>query len=253
MNKPAYLDCNCSVGRVVHPYIEDVVDAAGLRKELDAAGIEEALVFHTFARDADPPEGNRLLMEAIAADSRMYPVWVVLPHHTGEMPRPDKLLVDMEAAGVKSVRMYPGKDHHSFSLAEWSVGELLAALEEARIPLMLDAEIVCWEAIASILDAHPRLPVIAINVGYRHDRFCYPLFELYPNLYVELSRFFGAGVLEDIVARFGTRPPVLFGTNLPHFAGTTSVSMLAYADIPEESKRAIAGGTLRKLLGEVYS
>jgi predicted TIM-barrel fold metal-dependent hydrolase len=158
----------------------------------------------------------------------------------------------MEKSGVKAVRMYPTKDFHSFSLAEWSCGKLFAALEEARVPLMLDIEIVWWESIQAILENHPCLPVVATNVSYRHNRFTYPLFERYDNIYVETSRYFGAGNFEDVVDRFGPRR-ILFGSNMPQFTGTAAVSMLTYADIPKKAKEAIAGGTLRKLLKEALA
>jgi len=252
MAKLNFLDCNCSVGRVSRPYLGDVSDAEGLRREMDAAGIEEALVFHTMARDASPPLGNGMLKEAIADDPGLHPVWVVLPHHTGETPPPDKLLGEMEANDVRAVRLYPGKDHHSFSLAEWSCGPLLSALEEARVPLMLDIEIVWWEAIQPILENRPNLPIIATNVSYRHNRFTYPLFERYDNIYIETTRYFGAGNFEDVVERFGPRR-ILFGTNMPACTGTAAVSMLTYADIPREAKEAIAGGTIRSLMKEALS
>jgi len=252
MSKLKFFDCNCSVGRVAHPCLSDISDAAGLRREMDRAGIEEALVFHTMARDAGPPLGNSLLMEAIRDVEGLHPVWVVLPHHTGEIPPPRELLKDMEEKGVRAVRIYPTKDYHSFSLAEWSCGELFGALEDARVPLMLDIEIVWWEAIQTILSNHPRLPVIATNVSYRHNRFVYPLFEKYDNIHVETSRYYGAGTFEDVVGRYGAGR-ILFGTNMPQYTGTAAVSMLTYAEIPPEAKEAIAGGTLRSLLKEAFS
>ncbi len=252
MAKLTYFDCNCSIGRVPYPHLHDISDVEGLKREMAAAGIEEALVYHSVARDCDPPLGNSLLDEALRGVQVLHPAWVVLPHHTGEMPAPARLLKDMQAKGVKAVRMYPTKDFHSFSLAEWNIGELLGALEEGRVPLILDIEIVRWEAIVTIMQNHPRLPIIAANVSYRHDRFTYPLFDRFPNLYVETSRYFGAGVFEDVVSRFGSRP-ILFGTNMPRFTGTAAVSMLTYADIPQADKEAIAGGNLRNLLKEVLS
>ncbi len=252
MAKLNFFDCNCSIGRVPYPQLLDISDVAGLLGEMDTAGIEEALVYHAAAKDTDPVYGNGLLDEAIAGEKRLHPCWVVMPHHTGEMPSPKALLKEMERKGVKAVRMYPAKDFQSFSLAEWSSGALLAALEEARVPLMLDIEIVWWEAVQTILAAHPKLPIIATNVSYRHDRFTYPLFEKYDTLYVEMSRWFGAGALEAVVSRFGSRP-ILAGTNMPRFTGTAVVSMITYADISREDKEAVAGGNLRKLMKEALS
>lgn len=252
MAKLTYFDCNCSIGRVTYPYLLDISDVEGLKREMDTAGIEEALVYHSVARDTEPSLGNTLLGEALAGEDRLYPVWVVLPHYTGEMPAPGVLLKEMETQKVRAVRMYPTKDWHSFSIAEWNSGELLSALEEARVPLMLDIEIVWWETVVNLMNTHPRLRVIATNVGYRHNRFVYPLFEKYENLYLETSRYFGSGIYEDVVSRFGS-DHLLFGSNMPRFTGTGVISMLTYADIPRADKEAIAGGNLRRLMKEALS
>ena len=106
--------------------------------------------------------------------------------------------------------------------------------------------------VQTLLEKHPGLPVIVTNIGYRHDRFAYPLFEKYENLFIEISRYFGTAVLEDVVERFGPRP-LLLGSNMPHYSGTSPVSMLTYADIPRDAREAIAGGNLRTLLKEALS
>ena len=252
MGKLTYFDCNCSVGRVRYPHLTDIPDVAGLIREMDAAGIEEALVYHSVAQEADPVLGNGLLTEEIKGIDRLHPVWVVIPHHTGEMPKPKKLVKDMEKHKVRAVKMYPTKNQHGFSLEEWCAGKLLAALEEARLPLMLDIEVVWWEEIARLLKTYPKLPVIVVDANYRHNRFAYPLYEKYGNLYIELSRHLGAGQLEDVVGKFGSRP-LLFGTNMPRYSGTACVSFLTYADISRKDKQAIAGGNLRKLLKKAYT
>ncbi|MFC1606813.1 amidohydrolase family protein [Candidatus Latescibacterota bacterium] len=252
MAKLTYFDCNCSIGRVPYPHIYDIADVAGLRKEMDIAGIEEALVFHAVARDADPPLGNQILMEALKDAQWLHPCWVVLPHYTGEMPPPAKLLDTMLANDVRAVRMYPTRAWHSFSMADWNIGELLSALAEAHVPLLLDVEIVTWDTVQRLLEAYPGLPVVATNVSYRHNRFTYPLFERYENLYVELSRYFGFRVIEEVVERFGSRH-LLFGSNLPQYTGTAPVSHLTYAEISREDKESIAGSNLRLLLKEALS
>jgi len=252
MAKLKYFDCNCSVGRTRRPYIYDISDAAGLLREMDTAGVEEALVYHSVARESDPALGNSLLEGEITGHDRLHPVWVVLPHHTGEFPEPRRLLKDMEAHGVRAVKLFPTKDCHGFSLERWCSGELLDALTEARVPVMLDIEVVWWEAIERLLREYTGLPVIVVDSNYRHGRFAYPLFERFETLYVELSRHFGAGVLEDVVRRFGPRP-LLFGSNMPRYTGTAAVSFLAYADIPHKDKQAISGDNLRDLLKRAFS
>jgi len=249
--KLRFFDCNCSVGRTGYPHLYDIPDAAGLKQEMATAGIEEALVYHTAARDAHPPLGNSLLIEEIKDCQGLSPVWVILPNHTGEMPPPGQLLGEMKARGIQAVRMYPGRAHHSFSLADWCAGELLSALDTARVPLILDTEIVSWEEVFSLLKSYPCLPLIMANCSYRHNRFLYPLFKRFQNLYVETSRFMGGGTIEDVVAHFGPHP-LLFGTNMPQYTGTAAVALLTYADIDAEDKQAIAGDNLRRLLGEMW-
>ncbi len=252
MPKLTYFDCNCSIGRVAYPLLHDISYPAGLIHEMDTAGVEEALVYHTAARESDPVTGNHILLDEIVGNERLHPVWVVMPHHTGEMPESDTLLQDMEVNGVNAVRMYPSKDIQSFSLEDWNAGMLLGALAEAHVPLILDIEPAGWDRVAGILSRYPDLPVIVADVNYRHNRFTYPLFETHGNFYLELSRHFGAGVIEDVAARFGSER-LLFGTNMPRYTGAAAVSMLTYADISQTDKENIAGKNLRRLLGRAYS
>lgn len=247
MAKLTYFDCNCSIGRVTYPNLFDIPDTQGLLKEMDTAGIEEALVYHITARDGHPPLGNKLLIDEFRYIDRLYPVWVILPHYTNEMPSPKVLLEEIRSNKVKAVRIYPTKEYHSFSIAEWSTGELFNALEEVRVPLILDIEIISWEIVQAILEHHINLPVVITNCGYRNDRFIYPLLEKHKNLYIEISRYMGAGGIEHLVKRFGAGN-ILFGTGMPLYTGTATVSLLTYSDIPVADKEAIAGGNLRNLL-----
>ena len=251
MAKLKFFDCNCSVGRVTHPHLYDIPDVKGLLEEMETAGIEEALVYHTLARDGYPPDGNSMLMDEIKGFKELHPAWVVMPHHTGEMPRPENLLPEMKQNNVKAVRVYPKLNFHSFSISEWCAGDLLNALEEKRIPLILDLDTVSWDEVNTILKNHQQLPVITATCTYRNNRYIYPLLEKYDNLFIELSRFMGAGAIEDIVKRFGSRP-LLFGTNMPQYTGTAALSLLTYADINEKDKQSIADTNLRNLLKEVW-
>ncbi len=157
----------------------------------------------------------------------------------------------MKKSNVKAVRVYPKANYHSFSISEWCSGELLGALEEERIPLILDMETVSWEDVYTILGNHKQLPVIAASCNYRNNRYIYPLLENYKNLFIELSWFMGTGAIEDVVKRFGSYN-LLFGTNMPQYSGTAAVPILTYSDINQKDKQAIAGGNLSNLLKGVW-
>lgn len=251
MKKLAFFDANASVGRIGHPHLLDIPDAAGLEKEMARAGIEEALVYHLMSVHGDAPLGKSMLLKEIEGHANLVPAWVVLPHHTGEMPKPKELLARMKDKGVRAARMYPTRAMHNFSLEEWCAGDLLDALEEKRVPLMLDTEIVSWEDVHGVLKNHPKLPVIMTNCTYRFNRYLYPMFEKFENLRVEMSRFMGQCCIEDVVARFGARP-LVFGTNLPQYTGTAAVGRLTYADIEWTDKEAIASGNLKAMLKESW-
>ena len=171
--------------------------------------------------------------------------------NTGEMPKPKELLALMKDKGVRAARMYPTRAMHNFSLEEWCAGDLLDALEEKRVPLMLDTEIVSWEDVHRVLTNHPELPVIMTNCTYRFNRYLYPMFEKFENLHVEMSRFMGQCCIEDVVARFGART-LVFGTNLPQYTGTAAVGRLTYADIEWKDKEAVASGNLKAILKESW-
>jgi hypothetical protein len=250
MAKLSFFDCNTSVGRFGYPHLLDIPDAAGLEREMEIAGIEEALVYHAVAREGHPPLGNALLLDEIAGHANLYPVWVLLPHHTGEMAHPDTLISELREKSVRAVRLYPSRAQHGFTLADWCAGQLLDCLDAARLPLLLDTEVVQWEEVFRLLSKYSRLPIVMANCSYRHNRFLYPLWERFDNLYVETSRFMGGGAIEDVVRRFGSQR-VLFGTNMPQYTGTATVARLTYADISWDDKQAIASGNLKRLLEEL--
>jgi hypothetical protein len=247
-----YFDANCMVGRPAYPHYLDLPDSTSLLGEMDRAGVDEALVYHVMARDADPPLGNRLLMDEIHDEPRLHPCWILLPQHTEEMPPPDILLKEMEKNDVRAARLYPTKDFHSFSMADWSVGSLLSALEDAKVPVIMDIEIVWWETIHTVMERHPKLRVIANSVSYRHNRFSYPLFEKYEHLYVEMSRYMGAGTIEQVCRKYGASH-ILFGSNMPQYTASAAIPLVTYAEISGHEKAAIAGDTLKQLLAEAYS
>lgn len=251
MTKLKFFDCNCSIGRPAYPHLLDISDVAGLTKEMNTAGVEQALVYHIVARDGYPSQGNAMLLDEIKVNPSLFPVYVVLPHHTDEMPDPEKLLRDMKNNNVKAARIYPKVNYHNFSLAKWSVGDLLSALESERIPLLLDMETVTWEDVHSMLADHPEMPVVAANCTYRNDRYIYPLMEKHKNFYVELSRFMGAGTVEDVVRKFGSKN-LLFGTNMPQYTGTAVIPLITYGEFDHAAKQNIACDNLTRILDEVW-
>lgn len=246
MNELNLFDCNAQIGRygVKHPEAFTTADA--LAEEMAHVGISEALVFHSMAREYAPKVGNRMLLDDIKEREAMHPCWVVMPHHTDEMPRPDDLLAQMKQAGVRALRAFPNL--HQWRLTEWCAGDLLEMLEANRVPLFLDMDQTSWDSIADILKAHPTLNLCLLRTSYRCDRMMYPLMERYEGLRIETATYAVPSGIEEVTRRFGAER-LLFGSGLPVTEAGPSIVQVTYAEISDADKRLIAGDNLRTMLG----
>jgi hypothetical protein len=243
----SFFDCNCTVGRLAVPQPGSFFTARELLAEMDYCGIDEALVYHTWAREYDPREGNRQLLAEIAGSERLKPCWVVLPHHTKETPAPDRLIVEMQSAGVAAVRIFPAVTSQRWSLSEWSAGSLLSILADHRMPLFVSFDQINWDTVYRLGTSYPELPLVVTEVRYEEWRHLYPLLEKLANLHIELSWMVVHYGLETAVARFGAAR-FLFGTRMPIFSAGPELTHILYADISDADRALIAGGNLRRLL-----
>ncbi len=97
-----YLDCHSSLGTHGPTDARVPWKRAALLADMRHAGIHGALVYHWLAREYDPGYGNRVLLEEIAGEERLWPCWVLLPHHTGEMPPGAEVVAQMREHGVRA-------------------------------------------------------------------------------------------------------------------------------------------------------
>ncbi|HLU72105.1 MAG TPA: amidohydrolase family protein [Nonomuraea sp.] len=256
-----YLDCNTFIGRPAGrmPYITKEVTPEGLLAELDRVGIHEAAVYHVLAREHDPATGNALLARELAAlpapaRARLHPVGVVLPPHTGELPEPGTLVRELLAGGVRMARIFPSAamNGHRFSLAPWCSGELLDALERARMPLAVDFTLFRrgeppWREVYDLAEHHPGLPIILMDVQGRNNRTLYPLLNRFANLHVQSAGLNVHHGLEDLCERFGAHR-VVFGSGYPVQTLGGARLQLDRARLPQRDREMIASGTLAGLL-----
>ena len=250
MKKIEFFDCNCILGRVSVSKVSFPRSLSQLLGVMDYFGIDDALVYHAAAKESHPADGNKSLLDEIRGSRRLHPQWVLLPSHTGEFPNEKDLVKRMLSLGVRAARVFPHQERGNFSISDWCAGNLLAALSRRRIPLFIDSDEINWESIHGICERYPNLPLVLTNVGYRIDRYLYPLFERFKNLHIEISGYCSAGGMEETVRRFGAKR-LLFGTRLPFFTPAAAVSMVLYSKISDSEKRLIAGENLRRLLEEV--
>jgi len=249
INGIRFLDSNVLAGPRVRPFPHRDDSVAGLLRRMDRAGIDGAYVTHASCLEYDPVEGNARLMHEIAGESRLQPVWVLVPGSSGETPPPAEVIDAMREAGVRMARFYPGR--HFFSFEEWNVGDWLDLLAEHRVPVMIDLmDFMNWDAVHSAAAPRPQLPVILCRTSYRIDREVFRLMERAANVHLETSLYKNHLGIERVVERFGPAR-LVFGSAMTEMAAAPAVSGVMRAGIPEDSKRSVAGGNLERLIAGV--
>ncbi|HHV59541.1 MAG TPA: amidohydrolase family protein [Clostridiaceae bacterium] len=245
-----FFDSSCFFGRrsVVNPgsywTVEELVE------NMNHFGIKKALVYHSIAKEYNPCIGNRMLMEDISKYPCLYPMWVVMPHHTGEFPEPDELLKQLRQNNVKAVKIFPSIKDHFYSISNWVCGELFSMLEKSGIPLFVGLDQLTWNEIYELCTGFPKLNIVLTDLNYRADRNLYPLLQKFDNLCIETYGYKQHHGIEEICKKFGAGR-FIFGSGTPVSSLASAITMINFARISDEEKRMIAYGNLEKLLGGV--
>lgn len=219
---------------------------------MKVCGISKAMVYHSMAEEYHPMPGNKTLIKEIKEHKNLSPVWVVMPNHTKEFLDPIDLIKSMKQNNVKMVRMFPGKAVHNYGFSSLFCGDLLKVLNEFKIPLIIGMDQCEYEEVYVVADEYRDLPIILTDVGYRGDRYLYPLLEKLPNIYIESSSYKAVYGIEAVCKYFGSERFV-FGTGMPLYSPGSAITMITHADISNKDKRKIARENLLNLLeGIVY-
>jgi len=248
-----FFDCNASFGVPQKPPLRYSAGVGDLLDEMDFCGIRRALVWHARMKDGSPVDGNPLLAESVRAVDRLVGTWAILPHQTGEQPPPQQFLAQMATHNVRA--LWSWHCEHRFLLSRSGMGDLLALLEERRIPLllMLDTDLgpqANWSLVEALLRDFPQLTLIAVPASnWGQDRCFRPLIETFGRLHIGIESWELAGGVADFINRYGPGR-LIFGSGFPRLAMGGCRSMLLHADISDQDKRAIAAGNLDRLLTE---
>ena len=240
-----FMDCNCRIGTFEAMEPAQFTDLESLLSEMQYVGIAEAVVMHTWSSRWSPRKGNEKIDELISGHDNLYPCYVGLPGATEEI-EPPAAFADRAKANRGVVRLFPVE--HQWDFAEWCAGDLLSALADRAVPVMIDIKQTSWSEVAAVIARYDQLPVIILDTSYRIDRHIYPLFAQHQNLYLETHTYQIPWGIEDVCRRFGA-DRLIFGTDLPEISAGGAIAQVMYADISEDEKRQMAGGTLRRLLG----
>ncbi|MGH9405591.1 MAG: amidohydrolase family protein [Terriglobia bacterium] len=206
-----------------------------LLAEMDRFGIRAALASHFAAQEYDAAAGNRTL--AALQSERLVPAWALTP----------ETLACVREHDARATRLSFGPERHNFSAAPWCSGELCEYLQAKQVLTLISREDLDWDALARLLENFPRLSVLFLDIGYRSDRYLFPLLRRFPGLYFETSTYLAHRQLESFVERHGA-DRALFGSRLPLYTPGAALAVLATARISDAARAAIAGGNLRRLL-----
>jgi len=232
-------DVNARVGPSgVHG--ELALDTLGLLEEMDRFYIRTAVVSHFTAEEYDAQAGNAALERDL--HSRFTPAWAALPDKAS--------LAALEARRPAVVRLTPAAPQHNFVPAAWCAGPLFEYLEANSVLTLIARPDIEWNALVSLTDNFPRLPLVLLDIGYRSDRHLFPLLRRFPMLHFDSAMYLGHRQLEAYVKEHGP-DRLLFGSRLPLYTPASSLAVLASARICDDARRAIAGGNLRRLLEQV--
>jgi len=257
-----FFDCNCIVGQMWTPPAGGTLTVEELLRKMRYAGIKQALVRDSMATSYHPTPGNRKTLEVTKGKANLVPAWVLLPHHTGLVQSPEKLVASMLKEGVRAAFLMPGGTKqmgYRFMLDEWVCGALFRNMERHRVPVFVHLKqhisggahtFEEWRSIYGLCRRHPGLRVILLGVRSGENRNLYPVLDVCRNLHIETSCYQSFRGLEDLCKKFGPRR-LLFGTCIPFLPPGGSICMVANAGIPPAEKKLIAGDNLRRLLGEV--
>ncbi len=246
-----YFDCFAAIGRRAAKDPLAPWRTEDLLAEMERCRIHAALVFAHQARETHPLVGNPLVLEECRKHPRLFPCWVGLPHHTNEFPNPNDLVREMEANGVRALKIFPRI--YEFPVNEAGLGELLSALQEAGILLIVDAGRydeavqIDWPEVTWICQNYPRLNLLLHSVRWEATRTLVTIADRFPNLHFEFSNYQGNRMLEFWCDRIG-HERLLFGSEALIKSLGAARAYVDYAEINETQRRAIAGLNLQRLL-----
>jgi hypothetical protein len=243
MSVPLF-DVNAMVGRLPNEPAGGSVDT--LSVSLTHAGVDEAVVSHVRAWQQDILVGNDLVLTDLEHRPGMHPCWVAAPDTCGELGGTSRFVSAAQDSGVVAMRLFP--EDHGYRLPGPDMTELLAALAEAALPVLVDADQTSWDDIEAAAKQHPRLCLVACTVGYRTLRRIAGVLARTSNVALDLSYLGTHMAVEWLVERFGAQR-MLFGTGTPRRDPADAVTRLLWSELDDQAVRAIGSDNLRGLLG----
>ena len=264
MITPSFFDCNVWTGQSDEHPTGGIDSPPALLEEMDRVGIDRALVYHISARTGNAKAGNELLLDELADYSRLEPAWVASLDAVSDYGSVGSFVDEMQSAGVKAVRMFPGE--HDYRLPDREVEPLLTALEEIGAVVILDGISgidagFTREELADVCEKHqhpefgrPELSVIltqtrtAMGPISRADDLVEAV-QSVDNLYLGPDRFGIHEGMREFADLCGV-DKIVFSTRMPHASGGAGLATVMLSSLTVDEQQQVAGENLTRLLGQ---
>ncbi|MCL1793316.1 MAG: amidohydrolase [Oscillospiraceae bacterium] len=242
-----FYDCNLNYGpQTSAENLKRCGDIDELSREMSRAGIAGGLVLKTIN---EAILANDSLAEDIKNKENLKGVWHILPSCTGEIPAPHILPQIMLQNNIAAITVNPKA--HRYLPSNIAIGDYLEMACERKIPVLLNTSRgISLEQADGIMRDFPDLTVIlTFDNCWPSDRFLRPFLEAYPNLRLDMTYMLTDNGLKDMRKKYPAER-ILFGSGFPESYLGAHMLVIKHAEIDEEDKMKIAGGNLKRILGE---
>ena len=133
----------------------------------------------------------------------------------------------------------------------WCCGDMLSALQERRIPLLIGFDSVDSSDLHHVMTDYPRLRVILLNIPrLGRQAVLESLLKLHSELHLCFSPSFEAhGAYKDLCSRYGDHRWV-WGMGYPESSPGAAITALTYSGLTARQLEAVAFGNVERLLSE---
>lgn len=243
------VDATTHVGPSVYDDFEFEPTLATLREQLDAAGIDAALVSPLKPPSLDFDVANARLADRLAD-------WPAL-HGLGRIdPRREDAVAHTRTAvadhGFRGIRLHPWEE--TYDITDAAVEPVVAAAADLGVPVWVHAGYPGVSHALSVRTLAERFPDVTfvLTHGAQLDisglslTDALLLAEERPNTVFDLSGVYRRDFIQDLVEAAGT-DRVVFGSNAPYFHPAVEKARVTTNDLGDDVTTAVLGGAARFL------
>ncbi len=245
MKECMFFDANCRIGNSMNA---PGPDAKELLSDMDFYGVDKSLVRHA-AIPTGALASNRNLAEMLLADDsgRLTGVWCILPGQCDEQPEPDRFFAQMKKNRIGALTLSPFE--HRYVPCRWTLGKILDAAAERRIPVLLDAFAGKWAELYSFVKEFPENIFIYFETcgKWGTDRQIRPLLENLPHFYFGTTGYWNPEGLRDLAEIYGP-DRILYASGFPVYNQGSQMLQIRQSGLDEKSIAKMAGLNLENLL-----